>query len=94
MIAESLMIGIAGSVIGTILGVSGAYYLQYHGFDLGAMIKNNTMMITNIIRAQVEPLTFVIGFLPGLLATILGTGISGIGIYKRKTSQLFKELET
>jgi putative ABC transport system permease protein len=94
MIAESLMIGIAGSVIGTLLGVSGAYYLQYHGFDLGAMIKNNTMMITNIIRAQVEPLTFGIGFLPGLLATILGTGISGIGIYKRKASQLFKELET
>ena len=94
MMAESLMIGIGGSTIGTLLGISGAYYLQYHGFDVGSMVKNNTMMITNIIRAQVEPLTFVIGFLPGLLATILGTGISGIGIYKRNTSQLFKELET
>jgi putative ABC transport system permease protein len=94
MMAESLMIGIAGSTIGTLLGLSGAYYLQVHGFDLGAMVKNNTMMITNIIRAQVEPLTFVIGFFPGLLATILGTGISGIGIYKRNTAQLFKELES
>ena len=94
MMAESLMIGAAGSTIGTILGVSGAYYLQIHGFDLGAMVKNNTMMVTNIIRAEVTPLTFVVGFLPGILATILGTGISGIGIYKRRTSQLFKELET
>jgi putative ABC transport system permease protein len=94
MMAESLMIGIAGSTIGTVLGLLGAYYLQVHGFDLGAMVKNNTMMITNIIRAQVEPLTFIIGFFPGLLATILGTGISGIGIYKRNTAQLFKELET
>jgi putative ABC transport system permease protein len=38
-------------------------------------------------------MSFFIGFIPGLLATILGTSISGIGIYKRQTSQLFKELE-
>ena len=52
------------------------------------------MMLTDIIRAQVEPLTFIIGFLPGMLATVLGSAISGIGIHKRQTSQLFKELET
>jgi putative ABC transport system permease protein len=94
MLAESLMIGIAGSAAGTAIGVAIAYYLQVHGFDIGSMTKNSTMMISDVIRAQVEPLTFVIGFLPGMLATVLGTAISGIGIYKRKTSQLFKELET
>jgi putative ABC transport system permease protein len=52
------------------------------------------MMLPNIVRARITPFTFVIGFLPGLLATFLGTAISGIGIYKRQTSELFKELET
>ena len=94
MMVESLMIGIAGSLAGTAIGLACAYYLQVHGFDIGSMMKNSTMMISDVIRAQVEPLTFVIGFLPGILATFLGTAISGIGIYKRQTSQLFKELET
>lgn len=94
MMVESLMIGIAGSMAGTAIGLAVAYYLQVHGFDIGSIMKNSTMMISDIIRAQVEPLTFVIGFLPGILATFFGTAVSGIGIYKRQTSQLFKELET
>jgi putative ABC transport system permease protein len=94
MMVESLFIGIAGSMAGTAIGVAIAYYLQVHGFDIGSMTKNSTMMISDVIRAQVEPFTFVIGFLPGILATFLGAAMSGIGIYKRQTSQLFKELET
>jgi putative ABC transport system permease protein len=35
----------------------------------------------------------VIGFVPGLLATGLGTAISGMGVYKRQTAALMKELE-
>ena len=39
----------------------------------------------------------VIGYMLGLsyrgVATFLGSAISGLGIYKRKTAQLFKELE-
>jgi putative ABC transport system permease protein len=94
MIVESLAVGIAGSIVGTAIGLAFAYYLQEHGFDIGSMLKNNTMMISDIIRAQIQPLTFVIGFLPGIVATFLGSAVSGIGIYKRQTSQLFKELET
>ncbi len=94
MIAESLMIGIVGSLLGTAVGLIFAYYLQIYGLDIGSMLENSTMMISNVIRAQVEPMTFVIGFLPGVLATFLGSVVSGIGIFKRQTSQLFKELET
>jgi putative ABC transport system permease protein len=94
MMVESLMIGVVGSLAGTAIGLAGAYYLQVYGFDIGAMTKNSSMMISDVIRAQVEPFTFVIGFLPGILATFLGAAISGIGIYTRQTSQLFKELET
>jgi putative ABC transport system permease protein len=93
LMAEALMIGIAGSMVGTTIGIAIAYYLQVHGFDMGSMLKTSTMMISDVIRAKVEPISFVIGFLPGILATFLGAAISGIGIYKRQTSQLFKELE-
>jgi len=51
-------------------------------------------MVSNVWRAQVTPASYVIGFIPGLLATFLGTSISGIGIYRRQTSTLMKELET
>jgi putative ABC transport system permease protein len=52
------------------------------------------MMISNVYRAQVTTGSFFIGFAPGIISTVLGTAIAGIGIYKRQTSQLFKELET
>jgi len=93
MLAESLMIGCFGSLLGTAIGLAMAYYLQVEGFDFGSIMKNSTMMISDVIRAKITPFTFVIGFLPGLIATFLGTAISGIGIYKRQTAQLFKELE-
>ncbi len=94
LLAESLMIGLIGSAAGTAVGLTVAYYLQVHGFDVGSIMKDSTMLIPNIVRARITPLTFLVGFLPGLLATLLGTALSGIGIYKRQTSQLFKELES
>jgi putative ABC transport system permease protein len=93
LLIESLMIGLGGSILGTLAGVGVSYYLQVKGLDISYMMKNATMMISNIMRAKVTPLSFVIGLLPGLLATFLGSAISGIGIYKRETAQLFKELE-
>ena len=36
---------------------------------------------------------FYIGFIPGLFAMVIGNMLSGIGIYKRETATLFKELE-
>jgi putative ABC transport system permease protein len=93
MLVESLLIGFIGSVLGTIAGLGIAYYLQIVGIDIGSMMKNTTMMMSDVIRARVTPGSFFIGFITGFLATLLGTAISGIGIYKRQTSQLFKELE-
>jgi len=94
LLGESLMIGFIGSLAGTAIGLSIAYYGQVKGLDLGGMLKGSSMMLPNVVRAQITPFTFVVGFLPGLMATFLGTAISGIGIYKRHTSELFKELET
>lgn len=93
MLAESLIIGLIGSTFGTILGVLVSYYLQIKGIDISSMMQNASMLISNVMRARVTSISYIIGFIPGLLATLLGTAISGIGIYKRQTSQLFKELE-
>lgn len=93
LLAESLMVGFVGSSIGTILGLAAAYYMQIHGLDVSYMMQNSSMMISNVMRAKVTSTSYYIGFMPGLMATFLGTAISGIGIYRRQTSQLFKELE-
>jgi putative ABC transport system permease protein len=93
MLSESFAIGLAGSVLGTAVGLGFAYWLQVHGFNMRAFLKNSSMFIDDIARARVTAGAALIGFVPGLLATLLGTGIAGIGIYRRQTSQLFKELE-
>jgi putative ABC transport system permease protein len=93
LISESLIIGCIGSVFGTILGLAITYYLQAHGIDISSMMKNSSIFFSNVMKARVTSVSYFIGFIPGLLATLLGTSISGIGVYKRQTSQLIKELE-
>ena len=93
MIIESVCIGIVGSILGTILGLAASYYLQYVGIDISGMMQKSSIMISSVIRAKVSVTSYYIGFFPGVFASVLGTIFAGIGIYKRQTSQLFKELE-
>jgi putative ABC transport system permease protein len=94
MILESVVIGLVGSVAGTALGVGASYFLQVKGINVGSMMRDASMLMSDVIRARVTPVSFIIGFIPGLVATLLGAAIAGIGIYKRQTSQLTRELET
>jgi putative ABC transport system permease protein len=50
-------------------------------------------MMPSVVRAAISPTAFYIGFWPGLVSMVLGNALSGIGIYKRQTAHLFKELE-
>lgn len=93
MIYESIMIGIAGSVIGTMFGLFFACLIQTYGIDISGIMKGSAMMIPSVIKARISPVDFYIGFIPGLFSTVIGTMLSGIGIYKRQTARLFKELE-
>ena len=93
MIYESVFIGLVGSIIGTGLGLGSAYWLQVQGLDISSLMRNANMMFPAVIRADITSETFYIGFFPGLFSTVLGTALSGIGIYRRQTAQLFKELE-
>ena len=94
LIYESICIGFVGTVIGTSFGLTAGYFMQKYGLDLSGAMKNINMMIPLVFKARITPVTFYIGFFPGLLSTALGTALAGIGIYKRQTASLFKELET
>jgi putative ABC transport system permease protein len=82
-----------GSLLGTLAGAGVSYLMQVYGLDLSGMLKNSSLMISGVYRAKVTAGSFVVGLLPGIISTVLGASIAGIGIYKRQTSQLFKELE-
>jgi putative ABC transport system permease protein len=94
MLMESLIIGFLGSTAGIIIGLVISFYLQKYGIDLGSMMKNATIMMPKVFRARITPAAWYIGFIPGVLSSLFGTMIAGIGIYKRQTAQLFKELES
>jgi len=93
LIYEALLIGLIGSVIGTVVGLALALYLQVVGLDMGDAMRASTMMMPSVIRTQVTATDFWIGFIPGLFSMTLGNALSGLGIYKRSTAHLFKELE-
>ena len=90
---EALLIGAIGSIIGTALGLAATFYLQEHGLDFSGVMSNVTMMMPSVYRARVTPELFYIGFLPGLLSMTMGNALAGFAICKRKTAQLFRELE-
>lgn len=97
MIVESVIIGFIGTVIGTGIGLGLTYYMQEVGLDYSEAMEGLTstnIIMSNVFYAQVTPELFYIGFIPGVLATVLGTMLAGRAIYKREMAQLFKELET
>ncbi|MDR1997889.1 MAG: ABC transporter permease [Candidatus Margulisbacteria bacterium] len=93
-IAEALIVGLLGSIIGTFFGLLLAYWLQEHGINYGAVFKNSSIMISSVMKAAVTPQCYYIGFIPGVVSTFIGSALAGLGIFKRQTAQLFKELET
>jgi putative ABC transport system permease protein len=97
MISEAVIIGLAGTAMGTGIGLALTYYVQENGIDYTKgmeALSSSSMVAPNIFYAQVTPDLFYIGFIPGVLATVLGTMLAGMAIYKREMAQLFKELET
>jgi putative ABC transport system permease protein len=93
MLVESAAVGVAGSIAGTVVGLGIAYLLETVGFDFSDMMKSASMVMPAVFRARVTETAYYIGFIPGVLSTLLGTALSGIGIYRRQTASLFKELE-
>lgn len=93
LVFEAIVIGTIGTLVGTSLGLVSAFLLQTYGIDISGMMKGSSFMMPSVMRARITPADYYIGFIPGLISTVIGAALAGIGIFKRKTSQLFKELE-
>ena len=96
MILESFIIGFTGTILGTSIGLMLTYYVQEYGIDYSEVISTmstSSMVMPNIFYAQITPELYYIGFIPGVIATLLGTMLAGVAVYKREMAHLFKELE-
>ena len=97
LITEALIIGIIGTILGTGIGIAITYFVQVNGIDYTKGIEalsNSSIIMPNVFYAQVTADLFYIGFFPGVLATVFGTMLAGVAVYKREMAQLFKDLET
>lgn len=92
LLMESVLVGIIGSIIGTVIGLAITFYLQHVGIDISKFLQNSNVMMSDVIRAQFTVEQLYIGFIPGVFATLFGALLSGRGIFKRQTSELFNEL--
>jgi putative ABC transport system permease protein len=90
---EALIIGLIGSCVGLVIGLGITYYLQVVGINTGDMLKDSSMLVPPVLRARITPDLFWIGFIPGVLAILIGTALSGMGIFRRETARLMKEME-
>lgn len=94
LMLEAALIGLAGSVIGISLGLLISWYFNLKGLDVSVFSRNSTLLSEDVIYTSVSAKTALSAMIPGLLSTVLGAMLAGIAVFKRQTSQLFKELET
>ena len=93
LLMEAVFVGIIGSILGAILGISLTLFLQYHGINVSGMVQGGSMIMPNIFRSKFSPDLLYIGFIPGLFAIVIGNLLSGLAIFRRQTANLLKEIE-
>ncbi len=93
LVMEALVTGLVGSALGAGLGILAILYFHAHGFNFTTLLRDTSFMVENVIYTSLDWKNILLGILPGVLATLLGALLAGIGIFKRRTSQLFQELE-
>jgi putative ABC transport system permease protein len=67
--------------------------LQEIGLNMGDAFAQSGLMLSDVARARLSIGGFVRGVIPGLTASVLGTFIAGLAIYKRSEANLFREQE-
>jgi len=94
LLIEGLIVGTTGALIGVILGSAICIYFNRYGMDMSVYNRNSTMLSENVLYTSINAYAIIASFIPGVLSTVLGAALAGGAIFKRQTSQLFKELET
>jgi putative ABC transport system permease protein len=90
---EGLWIGVLGSLVGASFGGAYAWYLQEVGYNMGDNFAQSGLMINDVVRARVSIGGFVQGLVPGIFASVAGTLMASLAIFKRSEASLFRELE-
>ncbi|QPJ63486.1 MAG: hypothetical protein G3M70_17030 [Candidatus Nitronauta litoralis] len=90
---EALVIGVAGSIAGCMVGGAFLYYLQEVGVDMGDAMAKSGMMLSDVARGRVSIEGLLWGGIPGIIASVFGTFIASLSVFKRSEASLFRELE-
>lgn len=94
MLGESLVTGTLGTVLGILLALPFVWWLKEVGLDYSQELKDVSLMMSTHMKAKFYPGAFIVAMVPGILASFTGTLMACVGIWRRETAQLFKELET
>ncbi|MFQ5449629.1 MAG: ABC transporter permease [Nitrospinaceae bacterium] len=90
---EAFSVGVLGSLAGCLIGGGAVFYLQEVGINFGDAFAQTGLMLNDVARGRVSLEGFVLGMVPGMLASVLGTLIASLAIFKRSEANLFRELE-
>ena len=90
---EGVLIGILGSLAGSLFGGAFAWTLQEVGLNMGDTFAQSGMMVNDVVRARVTVGGFIQGIVPGIFASVAGTLVASLAIFKRSEANLFRELE-
>jgi putative ABC transport system permease protein len=90
---EALSIGLLGSLAGCLIGGGVVYYLQEVGINMGDAFAQTGMMMNDVIRGRVTAESFLLGVVPGIVASVLGSLFASVALFQRSEANLFRELE-
>ena len=90
---EGLMIGVLGAIAGSLFGVGFTWFLQEVGINMGDNFAQTGMMINDVVRARLTAGAVIQGIVPGIFASVAGTLVASLAIFKRSEANLFREME-
>ncbi|OGW26540.1 MAG: hypothetical protein A3K09_07575, partial [Nitrospinae bacterium RIFCSPLOWO2_12_FULL_47_7] len=90
---ESFIVGALGSMSGSLIGGGCVYYLQEVGIDMGDAFANAGVIVSDVMRGRLNLSGFVYAIVPGMTASVMGTLVAGMAIFRRTEANLFRELE-
>lgn len=93
LLAESVMIGVLGSIAGSLVGGGFVYYLQEVGVNMGDAFSKAGVIVSDVLRGRLDFIAFVYAIVPGMTASVLGMLVASLAIFKRTEANLFRELE-